>query len=315
MKRIFISYRRTDSSTITGRIYDRLVGAFGEDRVFKDVDDIPLGQDFRKTLEDEVSKCDILCVIIGKQWANVVDEAGNRRLKDPNDFVSIEVAVGLNRPNVLVVPCLVNGATMPTAEELPPDLQALRFRNAAIIRDDPDFKHDMVRLIEQIKKAKAFGQPTVRRPGTSTSAKLALGGLGIILLVIVVALGAILPGLSPSTIATVSPTPFVTPTLLATDTPVPSATPSPEPTATPTPVEQTATTKDGAHVWPRPMAVREDKFIALPGDTEVILIGDPVSGPIVYDSDTQGDWYQVRMPDETEPLGWIYVEHVTIRSA
>jgi hypothetical protein len=36
--RIFISYRRKDSEAITGRIYDRLGAAFGEDNVFQDVE-------------------------------------------------------------------------------------------------------------------------------------------------------------------------------------------------------------------------------------------------------------------------------------
>lgn len=318
MKRIFISYRRTDSITITGRIYDRLVMAFGEQRVFKDVDDIPLGQDFRKTLEDEVSQCDILCVIIGREWSNVMDAEGNRRLQDPNDFVSIEVAVGLNRPNVLVVPCLVNGATMPTAEELPPDLQGLRFRNAAIIRDDPDFNRDMNRLIEQIKKAEVYGARTSdapRRSGKSTSAKLALIALGIIVLLIIVALSAILPGLSPTATLTPSATQFETATLLATDTPAPSATPSPAPTDTPMPVEQRAITGDNARVWPNPSAKNGNDFITtIPPGTVVILMGDPVAGPILKGQDTPQDkFYLVRLLDSTEPLGWVYVARLTIQ--
>jgi uncharacterized membrane protein YeaQ/YmgE (transglycosylase-associated protein family) len=35
---IFLSYRRSDSQAIAGRIYDRLVPAFGKISVFKDVD-------------------------------------------------------------------------------------------------------------------------------------------------------------------------------------------------------------------------------------------------------------------------------------
>lgn len=46
MARIFISYRRDDSASISGRIYDRLVAKFGRKRVFKGVDDIPAGVDF-----------------------------------------------------------------------------------------------------------------------------------------------------------------------------------------------------------------------------------------------------------------------------
>gem|GEM_PF-1257998 len=51
MPRIFISYRRVDSHIITGRVHDWLVFAFGEKNVFKDVDDIPPGMDFRMCCE------------------------------------------------------------------------------------------------------------------------------------------------------------------------------------------------------------------------------------------------------------------------
>src|SRR6516164_758253 len=44
---VFISYRRQESSGITGRLYDRLAGRFGDDQVFMDVDTIALGVDFK----------------------------------------------------------------------------------------------------------------------------------------------------------------------------------------------------------------------------------------------------------------------------
>ncbi|MEO0869016.1 MAG: hypothetical protein AAFY17_11330 [Cyanobacteria bacterium J06642_11] len=40
---IFISYRRSDSTAETDRIYDRLAVDFSPDRVSQDVDSIPLG--------------------------------------------------------------------------------------------------------------------------------------------------------------------------------------------------------------------------------------------------------------------------------
>jgi len=47
-KSIFVSYRREDSAYITGRIYDTLTAQFGKSAVFKDVDSIPIGVDFRE---------------------------------------------------------------------------------------------------------------------------------------------------------------------------------------------------------------------------------------------------------------------------
>jgi ABC-type branched-subunit amino acid transport system substrate-binding protein len=152
MSRIFISYRRSDSITITGRIHDRLVIEFSDDAVFKDVDDIPLGADFRTVLDHEVGRCAVQLVIIGPEWLNAVDPSGQRRLDDPDDFVRIEVEAGLRRDEVLVIPVLVKGAGMPSSADLPPSLRELVFRNAAIIRDDPDFHRDMSRLIHQINQ-------------------------------------------------------------------------------------------------------------------------------------------------------------------
>ena len=43
--RIFISYRRIDTSYAAGRIYDRLGAHFGEDAIFMDVDTIEGGLD------------------------------------------------------------------------------------------------------------------------------------------------------------------------------------------------------------------------------------------------------------------------------
>jgi hypothetical protein len=59
MSKIFISYRREDSADVTGRIYDRLVNVFGEDAIFKDVDSIPLGVNFKKYLDDKVQECQV----------------------------------------------------------------------------------------------------------------------------------------------------------------------------------------------------------------------------------------------------------------
>ena len=70
MPRIFISYRRSDSAAASGRIYDRLCQTFGEGSIFKDVDDIPPGANYRAILENEVALCDVLLVIIGQRWLN-----------------------------------------------------------------------------------------------------------------------------------------------------------------------------------------------------------------------------------------------------
>ena len=86
---IFISYRRSDSADIAGRIYDRLIDSFGKNPIFKDVDSIPLGFDFKEYLDAKVSECNALLAIIGDRWVDATDAAGKKRLEDPADFVRL----------------------------------------------------------------------------------------------------------------------------------------------------------------------------------------------------------------------------------
>ena len=147
---IFISYRRTDSIATAGRLRDRLVREFGRERVFVDVDDIPHGEDFVKVLEGKVSECRVLLVLIGPNWVDASDEDGRRRLDNPDDFVVIEIASGLAREAIAVIPILVDGARMPTAEQLPKKLQLLARRNAIELRNS-QFGTDAERLIRSLR--------------------------------------------------------------------------------------------------------------------------------------------------------------------
>ena len=83
-----------------------------------DIDTIEPGIDFVEVIETAISQCDILLVLIGKQWVRMTDTLGRRRLDNPEDFVLLEVKAGLER-NIRVIPVLVGGATMPNSQELP----------------------------------------------------------------------------------------------------------------------------------------------------------------------------------------------------
>src|SRR5579872_852321 len=150
MHRIFISYRRSDSQDVTGRIYDRLLTQFGPDTIFKDVDAIPLGGDFKQHLTDAVTKCQVLLAIVGAHWLDPNDEAGTRRLDSADDFVRIELEAALAR-GIPVIPVLLGHAAMPTAGQLPPSLAAFASRQATAVRPDPDFHRDMNRLVASLQ--------------------------------------------------------------------------------------------------------------------------------------------------------------------
>lgn len=148
-KKIFISYRRNDSADIAGRIYDRLIQDFDKSSVFKDVDSLRAGFDFRVILDEALKNCDVFLAIIGDQWLEIQNPDGIRRLNDQRDFVRMEIEAALER-NIPVIPVLVQGAAMPSPLELPLSIRNLAYRQALPVRHDPDFHTDMHRLIRNL---------------------------------------------------------------------------------------------------------------------------------------------------------------------
>ncbi len=148
MSKIFISYRRQDSEGITGRIFDRLIVHYGKESVFRDIEDIPPGIDFRKHIGDTLQKAGVLIAIVGPNWLGPLPD-GTSRIDESNDPVRVEIEIALRR-RLPVIPVLVGDTRMPAAERLPPGLIDFSYRNA--IRVDPgvDFDHHMERLLRAI---------------------------------------------------------------------------------------------------------------------------------------------------------------------
>ena len=147
--KIFLSYRRADSQNVTDRIYDRLVTAFGRDNVFKDVDSIGLGENFRDKIKTAIDRSEVALVVIGKSWLQVRDTSGRRRLENDDDPVRLEIEHSLAR-GLRLIPLIVDGAAVPSQEELPASLRDLANLNGAAVRPDPDFHHDMEKLITSL---------------------------------------------------------------------------------------------------------------------------------------------------------------------
>ena len=117
--KIFISYRRADSKYVVDRIRDRLITAYDANAVFRDIESIPLGQNFSDVLDEATSTCNVMLVVIGPQWAGITNAQGNKRLFDPGDFTRIEVETGLAHKEILVIPILVMNALMPASSRYP----------------------------------------------------------------------------------------------------------------------------------------------------------------------------------------------------
>lgn len=147
--RIFLSYRREDTSGHAGRLYDVLAERFGEENVFMDVDTIEVGADFAEAITRAVTSCDALIALIGRDWATAADDTGRRRIDDPDDFVRLELETALER-DVAVLPVCVRGAPFPAEEDLPASLAPLARRQGADLRDTA-WRDDVRRLIERLE--------------------------------------------------------------------------------------------------------------------------------------------------------------------
>jgi hypothetical protein len=149
MPRITISYRRDDSGVITGRIFDRLAAHYGRDSVFRDIDNIPPGADFRRHIYQVLDESDIILAIVGPRW--VGPRANQSRLANAADAVRLEIEAALAK-NKPLIPVLVLRANMPRVEQLPESLQDFAYRNAVTVDAERDFDYPINSLIRSMDR-------------------------------------------------------------------------------------------------------------------------------------------------------------------
>lgn len=183
--KVFLSYRRDDTSGHTGRLYDRLSARFGDDQIFMDVDALEPGVDFARRIVEVIEDCQVVLVMIGPDWLTMTDAEGNRRLDVSRDFVRMEIETSLQH-DIRVVPVLVQDTAMPSTTDLPPALGELAYRNA-IELSDIQWHRDvdrLVRFLETIpgaQEAPAGRVARVRdRVRSATRMQLVLLALGVV---------------------------------------------------------------------------------------------------------------------------------------
>lgn len=160
---VFVSYRRQDTEHLTGRLCDRLVQAYGDDRVFRDVVSTEGGADFRARIREKIAQADVVVVVIGKEWLRLLRE---RAARPGVDYVTFEIGEALER-GTPVIPVLCSGAVVPEADELPEPIRALAKLQAVELPGDPGFHEGVDRLLLAIGRHK----PTWRWFSTHESAE------------------------------------------------------------------------------------------------------------------------------------------------
>ena len=92
---IFMSYRRSDGiSYLLPNIKKRIDQRFGSGTAFFDIDDIPLGIDFREYINEHLDLATLVLAFIGDNWLGEMSD-GARRIDDEFDFVRMEIEISL----------------------------------------------------------------------------------------------------------------------------------------------------------------------------------------------------------------------------
>ena len=132
--RIFVSYRWSDSKETTLRLCDRLKHELGSDRVFVDLDNVPIGDDFVEYIRARLKQCQVVLAVIGTEWRGRRRGAASR-LDEVDDFVRMELSVAL-ADSIRILPILIDAARMPAPADLPEDVRRLSTMNAATLRPE-----------------------------------------------------------------------------------------------------------------------------------------------------------------------------------
>lgn len=94
---------------------------FGRDRVFRDVHRVGVGK-WREKIDAALASSAVCVAVIGPRWANADNLP---RLKNDDDMVRHELLAALDCRDLTVVPTLVEGAKVPPAADLLPELRPL----------------------------------------------------------------------------------------------------------------------------------------------------------------------------------------------
>jgi tetratricopeptide (TPR) repeat protein len=147
MPKVTISYRRADTEAVTGRIFDRLAGRYGRESVFRDIDNIPPGIDFRRHIAGALRESNVLIVMIGQKWLG--SRSGQFRIMAETDPVRIEVETA-TKQGLPIIPVLVGSTKMPQPADLPESLKDFAYLNAIRLDTGQDFDHHAGRIIRAI---------------------------------------------------------------------------------------------------------------------------------------------------------------------
>jgi hypothetical protein len=144
--KIFISYRKEDSSGYALALYNELCKWYNKDMIFKDFNSIIPGKNFEEAIDEALNNCSVLLVVINDKWTEILKQRlSNLQQKD---FVKIEVSTALSK-GIQTIPVIINKTAMPVENELPDELKALS-KMQYLNMDQTRFEYDTSQLVKII---------------------------------------------------------------------------------------------------------------------------------------------------------------------
>lgn len=126
MAKIYITYRKYDTSRQEiDKLANHLRRAFGDAIVMIS----SAGDDDVVSITRKVKAVDAVLLVIGERWLDMVDERGKRLIDNRLDPHYTELVTALEDETKWVSTILIDGAKMPTLEQLPRDLHPLTERD------------------------------------------------------------------------------------------------------------------------------------------------------------------------------------------
>jgi hypothetical protein len=166
--RVFINYRREDTSSDARVLHARLSALFGEENVFFDVGQQP-GIDWVAATRTSGSQGGAFLALIGRRWLSILrDRRALEASEGQDDLVRREIEWALRDWPGYVIPVLID-TTMPESVALPRSIRGLCRKQAAELRH-ASFDRDLGELLARLERIAA---ERAESAGPSTPARFA----------------------------------------------------------------------------------------------------------------------------------------------
>jgi SIR2-like protein/TIR domain-containing protein len=146
--KVFINYRHEDMPFAASTLYRELKGRFGKENIFFDHGTLRPGMRFLEVIKSQLAgTTGAFIALIGSKWMPTM--IAHQRRGD-QDYVTEEIELAL-RNGWIVIPMLVDDASLPDPRELPPAIRALPDSHVARLRQtnlDDDVEDLSARLNE-----------------------------------------------------------------------------------------------------------------------------------------------------------------------